>query len=358
MIAQTSTLFLATLVFGAASVAGAPIRVSDTLSESVARSEIPAAQPVSRAIVDVPDHRRRSNPDGMTRRSARLIYERDEPFATPVAREPFDIAVEPTTEEIQRRYPRRYIRDFYEKREPATSIKETTMVVTKTTVHDTAADAAAFGIGQAASAAGAAKPSSSIVSINIPIPVVGDGSVQSSTSTILSVSSATTILPASGTTTATSTDATATASSTATSTDATATATGTATATDATATASATDSANAAASTSASSTSTSSAATATATDAAAGANNTGDKKTDGTATTGDNKTTTDNGAITVDGTTNTPAVGATNDDKAADNKEARRSVKVSTSPIARRRINARSGASWASWSRRQVTPDS
>jgi len=348
MIAQTSTLFLATLVFGAVSVVGAPIRVSDTPSDFVARSEISAVQPVPRAIVDVQDNRRRSNLGSMTRRSARLVYERDEPFAEHVAREPFDIAVEDSSGGIQRRYPRRYIRDFYEKREPATSIKETTMVVTKTTVHDTPGDAAAFGVGQAASAAGAAQPSTSVVSINIPIPVVGGGSVQASTSTILSVSSATTILPASGTATATSTDgtATATATGTVTSTSATATATGTATSTDATATASATGSAGATESTSSTSTSTS-AASPTSTDAATG----NDNNTAGA--NGDNKTTADNGAVTVDGTT-TPDAGSTDGNKAPDNQA--RSVKVSTSPIARRRINARSGASWASWARRQVTP--
>ncbi|KDR78795.1 hypothetical protein GALMADRAFT_1269358 [Galerina marginata CBS 339.88] len=91
MISSASTLLLVTLVFNAASVFGAPVRIPDAASEVVARAELSTpVQPVARAaIVDVEDHRRRSELGTVSRRSARLITERDEPFSDiVVTREP------------------------------------------------------------------------------------------------------------------------------------------------------------------------------------------------------------------------------------------------------------------------------
>jgi len=180
MISSASTLLLATLVFNAASVFGAPLRYPDVRSETVARAEISApVQPVARAaIVDVQPVRQRSNLGSINRRSARLVSERETSSEYPEARDTLD-NLEPVekreTEQPQRRYPRRVYHEFYEKRspepvttreaeqpqrryprrvyhdlyekrspEPATTIKETTLVITKTTVHDTPADAAAL----------------------------------------------------------------------------------------------------------------------------------------------------------------------------------------------------------------------
>ncbi|KAJ3501602.1 hypothetical protein NLJ89_g9263 [Agrocybe chaxingu] len=112
MISSASTLFIASLVFNAASVLGAPIRIPDAGSQVTARTDIPV-QPARPAIVDLQSgHRKRSRVVAIPR--ARFVAERD---VTPVTeaietRQPLDIAVpavekrdeEPT---IQRRYPRR-----------------------------------------------------------------------------------------------------------------------------------------------------------------------------------------------------------------------------------------------------------
>jgi hypothetical protein len=139
---SASTLFLVTLAINVASVFGAPIRIPDASSSVAARAEAPApaVQPVARAaIVEVGRRSRFSQP------RARLAKESDL-FDEVVAREP-----EPETqleqradEPIMRRYPRRALHDFYEKREPATTVKETTVVVTKHITHDTPADASAY----------------------------------------------------------------------------------------------------------------------------------------------------------------------------------------------------------------------
>jgi len=145
MISSASTLLLATLVFNAASVLGAPIRMVTV--EPVARAEITPVQPVARApIVDVQDNRRRSLFGRVSRRSARLVSERDVPFSEFVeVREPAVEAVAPAVEARERRYPRRVLHDFY-KRDPATSVEES-LTFNKVTVHDTPADAAAFNFG-------------------------------------------------------------------------------------------------------------------------------------------------------------------------------------------------------------------
>jgi len=192
---SASTLLLATLVFSSASsVLGAPIRIVDTVPRAVTNT--PSVEPVARA--DVVDVEGLSGRGEMSRRTARLVTERDEPFSEFIeVREPADVAapveqkrevrarryarriihdflearepspapvpVEPKLEERQRAYPRRILHEFYEKREPATSIKETTLVFSKTTVHDTPADAAA-----AHAAKGDASPSPNVVTIPIP----------------------------------------------------------------------------------------------------------------------------------------------------------------------------------------------
>jgi hypothetical protein len=147
MISSASTLLLATLVFNAATVLGAPIRMAT--AEPVARAEISTpVQPVARAaIVDVQDNRRRSLLGRVSRRSARFVSERDVPFSEVVeVREPALEAVAPVVEARDRRYPRRVLHDFY-KRDPATSVKET-LTFNKVTVHDTPADAVAYNFGE------------------------------------------------------------------------------------------------------------------------------------------------------------------------------------------------------------------
>ncbi|KAF8150887.1 hypothetical protein B0H34DRAFT_801800 [Crassisporium funariophilum] len=191
MISSASTLFLATLVFNAASVFGAPLRYPDARAEVVVRAEIAPVQPVARAaVVDVQPVRRRSKLGSVNRRSARIVSEREPPPEFPEARDILDdveVVEKRETDQLQRRYPRRVYHDFYVKRspEPATTIKETTLMITKTTVHDTPADAAALN----------PPPVAGGVSPPIVPPVVPGAGTES---TIVSISQTTTIAGAGG----------------------------------------------------------------------------------------------------------------------------------------------------------------
>jgi hypothetical protein len=131
MMFPVSTLFLAALVFNAASTFGAPLRIPDT-SSVTARSEdspIAARTPVvaKRPVQIVSD-----------RGTTRLTHPITPPEAEVKVRE------EP---QLVRRYPRKVYYDLYEKREPepepATTVKESTVMITKLTTFDTPADAAA-----------------------------------------------------------------------------------------------------------------------------------------------------------------------------------------------------------------------
>jgi len=221
MISSAKTLFLATLVFNAATVFGAPIRNVDTSSESVARAEMSTpVQPVARAaIVDVQDNRRRSRLGHITRRSARLVSERDdnqndvapvvnEVGPMPVVREHryprqalydrhenhekrkpavtvlgMTAAPAPVAEPRERRYPRRVLHDRHEKREPATNIKETTTVIEKITVLDTPEDALAFNSNNPGNGASGSTSVSTLVSISATTTLALDGSVPTATPT-------------------------------------------------------------------------------------------------------------------------------------------------------------------------------
>jgi len=299
----------------------------------VARAEISTpVQPVARAaIVDVQDHRRRSSLGHISRRNARFVSERDVVVPDILeVREPVPDVAAPVEQkrEIQprqRRYPRRILHDHYEKREPATSVKETTVITTKNTVFDTPADASAL-----ASVLGSQSGSAAAALVGV---VGGDGS-----STVLSVSQTTTIASpdASATATATAKDAAATATSTATN-------GGDAAAADATASASAsaTASADAAGATATDASSTSSAAAADATGAA------GDDKAAGDSNAGG-----DGLAIKVDGDSTVPKDAAAGDDTSTATR--RRWVKDAPAQPIARRTAVGSGASWASVIRRQL----
>jgi len=349
MISSASTLLLATLVFNAATVYGAPIRIVDTTSKPVARAE-PVQPVVARApIVDVQDNRRRSQLGHISRRLARLVSERDEPLPEAVvarepepavesrehryprrvyhdfyAREPEPVVpvVAPVVESRERRYPRQVYHDFYVKREPATSIKETTKVVEKITVLDTPADLAAFKAANAS-------PSGSTVTL----------------STVTSTSQTTTIA-ASGSvpTPAPTADPSASASPSGDATSSTVSASATASAGDSTSTTASPTSTTASGepTPTASGDPTSSAASGTPTDA----------PPDGKS--GDPKP-----VVPADGTTPPDSSAGSSDptareDTGGDITEARRGiyVKASTEPILRRL--ATSGASWASSVRRQL----
>lgn len=120
---SSATLFLATLVFHAVAVLGAPISVSaeivprsDDLTSSVrfAREEsFPDVAPaiVARAIVDA-----------------------------------FPVVKRETEDDIVRRYPRRFIYEHLEKR--GTVVEEKVTVFEKTTKHDSPADTVAYNNGQ------------------------------------------------------------------------------------------------------------------------------------------------------------------------------------------------------------------
>lgn len=273
MISSASTLLLATLVFNAATVLSAPIRMD--ISEPIARSSMSTpVQPVARAVtvdarepavVPAVEKRERRYP----RRVHYDFYEKREPAA---ASAPAIQLREPVVEERERRYPRRVHYDFY-KRDPATSVKEN-LTWNKVTVFDTPADAAAFkGTGDA----GAAPPAASDVPVApvaqvapagtdapaapaavnpaapsadgspTPSPDAGtpaaDGAATPS-STCVPPSASNVSCPApsvTATDAASATATTAASDASATATDAAATATATASATDATTTATATD---------------------------------------------------------------------------------------------------------------------
>ncbi|KAG6276974.1 hypothetical protein E4U46_001101 [Claviceps purpurea] len=112
MIYPASTLILATLVFNAASVLGAPVRIPSA-SPPVARAL--ADDPVlprKVEIVDVPARMRSLDDDPMDARSAPEIDIRDTASSESIeARDPL-----PEVEEIVRRYPRKVYHDFYQKR--------------------------------------------------------------------------------------------------------------------------------------------------------------------------------------------------------------------------------------------------
>ncbi|PPR03544.1 hypothetical protein CVT24_007031 [Panaeolus cyanescens] len=154
-----STLFLATLVFNAATVLGAPVRITPASALESRSVPVVNAVPVPRAnIVEVPVQRR-SNMGRLTRRSARLNTRQEEEDIN-LPRGFVDVTPEPQPEkrhhpagktegEIVRRFPRRVYAEYYGKREPATKIKETTIVVEKTTIHDTPYDAMAANMHKA-----------------------------------------------------------------------------------------------------------------------------------------------------------------------------------------------------------------
>jgi len=392
MISSASTLLLATLVFNAASVFGAPIRIADT-SSVIARAEIDTpAQPIARAVVvDVEDNRRRSRLGHISRRLARMTTDEVDTSSdqSEQTTPPEPVNPAPVVEHKhkhkghQRRYPRRVLHDFYEKREPATSIKETTIVVTKNTAFDTPADAAAFQGAQGAAGSANAIPSAVSVAVSVSgIPAADASGV----STLVSISQTTTIAspdaaatgsagatntaPPAETTTAAAGDATATtaaADATSTSASGDASATTSASAGDATSTGEASATTSAAAgqptTTGEPSTTTSAAAgdataTSTATDSAASPDATGTTGGDKAAAADGDKTptvcvppTTDGSCPAASGTAGSPE--PTSTDAAGDKStEARRWVKASSQPIARR--SASSGASWASAVRRQL----
>lgn len=154
-----STLFLASLVFNAATVLGAPVRITPgSASEAVPRAITVVDTPVARAnIVEVPVQRRSIG--RLTRRSARLNTRQEEEDIN-LPRGFVDVTPEPQQQkrhhpneqneaQVTRRFPRRVYADYYGKREPATKIKETTIVVEKTTVHDTPYDAMAANMHKA-----------------------------------------------------------------------------------------------------------------------------------------------------------------------------------------------------------------
>jgi len=155
-----STLFIASLVFNAATVLGAPVRITPgSASEAVPRAITVVDTPVARAnIVEAPVQRR-ANLGRLTRRSARLNTRQEEEDIN-LPRGFVDVTPEPQQQkrhhpngqneaEVHRRFPRRVYAEYYGKREPATKIKETTIVVEKTTVHDTPYDAMAANMHKA-----------------------------------------------------------------------------------------------------------------------------------------------------------------------------------------------------------------
>jgi len=184
MISSAPTLFLAALIM-TTSVFGAPIRLSVAPSEVAARAES-APELVAKAVtvVDVQPIHKRSELGRFSRRSARLITEREplpETLEVPVARnlveepqvqrryprrvyyerhepqpEPVNVPapapVIQKREEHQRVYPRRVYYEHYEKRapspEPAIKIKETTTTVSKISTFDSPEDLAAANNNQ------------------------------------------------------------------------------------------------------------------------------------------------------------------------------------------------------------------
>jgi hypothetical protein len=177
MISSPSTLFLAALVL-TTSVIGAPIRTPVAPSEVAARAESVPELVVRAAIVDVQPLHKRSGLGKFSRRSARLPTETEpvpETAEVPAARAPEEPEVRrqyprriyheyyekrepqpepvnvpapaPVVQKRERVYPRRIYYEHYEKRapspEPATQIQETTVEVTKTSTFDSIDDLAA-----------------------------------------------------------------------------------------------------------------------------------------------------------------------------------------------------------------------
>jgi len=119
---SSATLFLATLVFHAVAVLGAPISVS---AEIVPRSDNLASS--------VRFAREDSFPDVAPAIVARAIVD-----ALPIAKR--------ETDDIVRRFPRRFIYEHLQKR--GTVIEEKVTVFEKTTKHDSPADTVAYNNGQ------------------------------------------------------------------------------------------------------------------------------------------------------------------------------------------------------------------
>jgi len=126
-----STLFLAALVFNAASSFGAPLRIPDT-SSVTARSDDSS---IAARAPEVP------------KRTVQIVSDRGTHLTSS---SPSEVEVKVREEpQLVRRYPRKVYYDHYEKREPepepepATTVKESTVMITKLTTFDTPADAAA-----------------------------------------------------------------------------------------------------------------------------------------------------------------------------------------------------------------------
>jgi len=188
MVFSVSTLFLAALVFNAASTIGAPLRFPDTSSTVVARSEDVAS--ISGRFVS-----ERGTP----------LVARFAPIAQPEARE--------EAHPIIRRFPRRALQNLYEKREPVpepgTTVKETTVSITKVTTHDTPEDAAAY---IKASPPGADKASSTVISFaqtvtipSVPTPTPAVASASASATSSVDPSAAASASSSAVTSTATAT---------------------------------------------------------------------------------------------------------------------------------------------------------
>lgn len=115
---SSTTLILATLVFNAASILGAPIRIPSTAPEVEVRT--PVAQPAipKVAVVEtVPVYKRSAEGTATRPRLARETVPEHESRDT--ASESVEMRDSlPEVEKIVRRYPRRHLAEFYEKRSP------------------------------------------------------------------------------------------------------------------------------------------------------------------------------------------------------------------------------------------------
>lgn len=121
---SSATLFLATLAFHVLAVLGAPIG-------------IPAGEIVYRSL---------GNPGSSVRFAREDIF--PSPVPAIVARAVADVfpVVKRDTEDIVRRYPRRFIQDYLEKR--GTTVTEKVIVSEKVIEHDTPEDTVAYNNGQ------------------------------------------------------------------------------------------------------------------------------------------------------------------------------------------------------------------
>lgn len=121
---SSTTLILATLVFNAASILGAPIRIPDAAPDVVKRAPAGHAQPTLPTIpkvpvVDVqPVHKRSVNGMANRPRLAReVVPEHDIRDTASESVEIRDSPI-PEVERIVRRFPRRHLAEFYERRSP------------------------------------------------------------------------------------------------------------------------------------------------------------------------------------------------------------------------------------------------